>query len=167
MDFLPFLVTMLSTAVVYGLFALAVVFAYRMSRILFMCIGEIGMVTAYVFTFAWTAAGAGIAGFLLAALAALATNMVIGAALWLVLAAERRRDHFIGTVITIAVAIILMGLMTMLWGGTVEQMPLRNVQLRLGEIAFSSNGLITLAAGGGAILLVLVLFYRTSFGVGL
>ncbi len=61
---LPYAINTLSTAVVYALFALAIVFAYRTSRILLFCVGEIGVMSAYAFSAVlhWTGStGSGIA----------------------------------------------------------------------------------------------------------
>jgi branched-chain amino acid transport system permease protein len=165
MDFLPFTLNLLSTAAVYGLFGLAVVFAYRMSRILFMCVGEIGMVSAYVFTFTWREFGGG--GLWIAILAAFAAAAAIGSLLCIAIRAEHRRDPFVGTVITIAGSIVLLGLMTVIWGGTVEQVPVVNSRIGWGGAELSSSSLIALVAGSGTLAATLLLFYRTSFGIGL
>jgi branched-chain amino acid transport system permease protein len=167
MTILPYAINTLSTAVVYALFALAIVFAYRTSRILLFCVGEIGVMSAYVLcaVLHWTGnTGGGIA---LAVAMTLLFDAVIGFLLFLVLGQERQEDPFTGTAITIALAIFFAGCISVIWGGQVEQLPFPNGTISLVGASISIISLISIAIGAGVALAILVLFYNTSIGIEL
>ena len=117
MTILPYAINTLSTVVVYALFALAIVFAYRTSRILLFCVGEIGVMSAYVLSAVlhWTGGTAG--GIALAVAVTLLFDAVIGVVLFFVLGQEKQEDPFTGTAITIALAIFFAGCISVIWGG--------------------------------------------------
>jgi branched-chain amino acid transport system permease protein len=165
--FLPYAVDALSSAVVYALYALAVVLAYRTSRILLFCVGEIGVMSAYVLTSVWRWEPNTAAGAVLALAATLLFDIAVGIVLFLVLRQEKQQDPFTGTAITIAFAILCDGFMSVIWGSLVQQMPLPRGAVSLGGAAFSTTSLAVIAIGVLAAGAILTLFHRTSIGVEL
>lgn len=167
MNLASFAVNTLSTTMVYALIALAVVFVYRTGRILFFCVGEIGTVTAYVMAEVWNWAGQTAAGLPIAIAAALAVDIAIGFLLFGILSQEKQEDPFLGTAITIAVGIILVGLMSVMWGSSVEQLPLLKGYLTFGGTTLPLVGFVAIFLGALTVLSVLALFYWTSIGIEL
>jgi branched-chain amino acid transport system permease protein len=168
MTLLPYAINTLSTAVVYALFALAIVFAYRTSRILLFCVGEIGVMSAYILSAAlqWTGSSTA-GGIALAVAATILFDTAIGVVLFLVLGLEKQEDSFTGTAITIALAIFFAGCMSVIWGGRVEQLPFPNGTISLLGASFSIVSFISIAIGAVVILAILALFYNTPIGVEL
>jgi branched-subunit amino acid ABC-type transport system permease component len=168
MNHWSFVVDVLSSAVIYALYALSVVLAYRTSRILMFCVGEVGMTSAYVLHDVWAWAGHGMAGLALAVIAAVLAGALIG---WLLYAVLHRLaasgDNFTGTVITIAFSIFLGGVMSAVWSGNVEQLPFPHDSVMVGGISLSILSLWILLLGGGLIAALLLAFYRSTFGVEL
>ncbi len=167
MSLLPTVVNVLSVAVIYLLFALAVVLAYRISRILLFCVGEIGMVSAYVFHTTWVGMGNDYWAFWLAVQAVLLVDALIGWLLFLILEQELRNDPFIGTVLTVAISILLVGVMAVVWGSAVEQLPLPNQTVLFAGQSFSLIGLGTILVGSVLAVIVLGFFYKTNIGIEL
>ncbi|CCB66589.1 branched-chain amino acid ABC transporter permease [Hyphomicrobium sp. MC1] len=167
MNFASFAVNTLSTTMVYALFAMAVVFAYRTSRILFFCVGEIGAVSAYVMAEVWGWSGQTAAGLPIAILATLAVDVAAGLLLFFILSQEKQEDPFVGTAITIAIAIILVGLMSVIWGSSVEQLPLVKGSITYAGATIPLVGLVAITVGALTVLTTLALFYWTSIGVEL
>jgi branched-chain amino acid transport system permease protein len=165
--YLPYALDGLSSAAVYALYALAIVFVYRTSRILLFCAGEIGVMSAYVLTGVLQWAGNTTGGFLLALAVALLFDLLVGVILFFVLRQEKLEDPFTGTAITIAFAILLDGCMTVAWSSLVQQMPFPHSTLSFGGAAFSTVSLAVIAIGGGAATVILTLFHRTPIGVEL
>lgn len=166
------LLNILSSTVVYALFALAIVFAYRTSRVLLFCIGEIGMVSAYVLLQVWGWAGAqdlaggGASAFAAGMAAALCVSALQGGLLYLVLGKiGTDGDAFTGTVVTIAFGIVLFGLMTTLWRGEITRMPLPDWPVALAGQTLSGMVLGIVAAGAALISLLLLAFYRSNLGI--
>ncbi|WP_213737095.1 branched-chain amino acid ABC transporter permease [Bradyrhizobium sp. dw_411] len=167
MTVLPYAINTLSTAVVYALFALAIVFAYRTSRILLFCVGEIGVMSAYVLSAVlhWTGTTAG--GIVLAVAMTLLFDTVIGIVLFFVLGQEKQEDPFTGTAITIALAIFFAGCISVIWGGQVEQLPFPNGTISVAGASISIISVISIAVGAIVALAILALFYNTSIGIEL
>jgi branched-chain amino acid transport system permease protein len=167
MIILPYAINTLSTAVVYALFALAIVFAYRTSRILLFCVGEIGVMSAYVLSAVLHCTGSTAGGIALAVAVTLLFDAVIGILLFLVLGQEKQEDPFTGTAITIALAILFAGCISVIWGGQVEQLPFPNGTISLLGASISLISLTSIAVGGVVTLAILALFYNTSIGIEL
>ncbi len=167
MTVLPYAINTLSTAVVYALFALAIVFAYRTSRILLFCVGEIGVMSAYVLSAVlhWTGTTAG--GIVLAVAMTLLFDTVIGIVLFFVLGQEKQEDPFTGTAITIALAIFFAGCISVIWGGQVEQLPFPNGTISIAGASISIISVISIAVGAVVAVAILALFYNTSIGIEL
>ncbi|MFG1359154.1 branched-chain amino acid ABC transporter permease [Xanthobacter pseudotagetidis] len=163
---LSFALSTLAIGVVYAVLALAVVFVYRASRVLVFCVGEIGAVAAYVLRDGWVIAGTGVQGFLVGVAAALAVAALIGAALYLLV--ERLNpggDHFIGTILTVAAGVVLLGLLAAGWGGEISRLPIR---LGFTTIAGTRVPVLTLtviAIGAVLLTLVLALLRHSDFGI--
>jgi branched-chain amino acid transport system permease protein len=160
---LPYAVNTLNSAIVYALFALAVVFAYRTSRILLFCVGEIGVMSGYVLdaVLRWAGSAA------LAIIALLLFDVVIDIVLFLVLGQQKQQDPFTGTAITIAFAILFAGCMSVIWGSLVVHLPIPGGSISLAGASISIVSLGTIAIGGCAALIILALFYGTPIGVEL
>ncbi len=167
MNLASFAVNTLSTTMVYALFALAVVFAYRTGRILFFCVGEIGTVSAYVMAEVWDWSGQAVAGLPIAILATLGADVAVGLFLFVILSQEKQEDPFIGTAITIAIAIILVGLMSVVWGSSVEQLPLVKGFVTFAGATLPLVSFVAIGVGALTVLAVLVLLYWTPIGVEL
>lgn len=166
------LLNILSSTVVYALFALAIVFAYRTSRVLLFCIGEIGMVSAYVLLQVWgwagtqEFAGGSVSAFAVGLAAALCISALQGGLLYLVLGKiGTDGDPFIGTVVTIAFGIVLFGLMTTLWRGEITRLPLPDLPVVLAGQTLSALVLGIVATGALLIALLLLAFYRSNLGL--
>ncbi|MDR5836064.1 branched-chain amino acid ABC transporter permease [Caballeronia sp. LZ034LL] len=168
MNGLSFSVDLLSSAITYALFALAVVLAYRTSRVLMFCVGEIGMTSAYVLRYVWQWAGSTPAGFALAVAAALAAAALLG---WVLYALLRQvsasGDFFIGTVVTIAVSIFLQGLMSAVWSGETVQLPFAHGSVAFAGASISQVSIGIIVTGGVLIAALLLVFYRSRIGIEL
>jgi len=120
------IVSTASIGIVYAVLALAVVFIYRTSRVLLFCVGEIGMLSAYVLRDVWVWVGPGLGGFAAGAAAAIAAAAVVGLILYTVI--ERfggHHNHFVGTIVTVAFSIFLLGVLSAGWGGEISRLPIR------------------------------------------
>ncbi|SDC89699.1 branched-chain amino acid ABC transporter permease [Paraburkholderia lycopersici] len=168
MNTLSFVLDLLSSAVIYALFGLAIVLAYRTSRVLMFCVGEIGMTSAYVLRSVWLWAGGTAGGLALAAAAALGVAALAGWGLYALLRRlSANGDHFVGTVVTIAASIFLEGLMSAVWNGETVQLPFPRGAVTLGGASLSIVSLGIVAAGGLLIAALLLAFYRTRAGIEL
>lgn len=171
MNAISLLFNILSSTVVYALFALAIVFAYRTSRVLLFCIGEIGMTSAYVLLQVWTWGQANGLGqgfglsFGLGVLAALAVAGVLGILLYLVLGKIGTDDPFIGTVVTIAFSIVFFGAMTTIWRGEITRLPLPDFSIPVFGASISVLVLGIIAVGVVLIAALLLVFYRSTLGI--
>ncbi len=168
MSALPFALDVLSSAAIYALFALAVVLAYRTSRVLMFCVGEIGALSAYVMRDVWAWTGDSAAGLALAVLAALCVASLVGWTLYALLRQlSASSDYFVGTVVTIAVSIFLEGLMSAVWNGETEQLSFTRHALSIGGVSLSALSLWIVLLGGGLIAASLLVLYRTRMGIEL
>jgi len=161
----------LSSTVVYALFALAIVFAYRTSRVLLFCIGEIGMTSAYVFLQVWSwgeARGLGSDlgfSFVLGIVAAMVAAGAMGGLLYLVLGKIGTDDPFIGTVITIAFSIVFFGAMTTIWRGEITRLPLPDFSVSVFDTGISVLLLGIVTVGAALVATLLLVFYRSTLGI--
>jgi branched-subunit amino acid ABC-type transport system permease component len=168
MTSLSFVVDCLSSAVIYAFFALAVVLAWRTSRVLMFCIGEIGMTSAYVMNDLVRALGGGPGAFVIGVAGALAAAAVVGALLYLLLGQlSASGDYFVGTVVTIAVSIFLTGLMSSMWSGETVQLPIARATLQWGGATVSAVSVGIVGIGVALIAALSVVFYRTRVGIEL
>lgn len=176
MNLASLIVNTLASAAGYSLFALAVVLAYRSSRILLFCVGEIGILAAYVLLQVWTALTAPL-GYLPALavglVAATAVSAVVGGLLHHVLGRlDERASPFVGTAITIAFSVALLGVMTIAWQGEIARLPLPDRALSLTWLLPAPASVSALAVGvalaaGALCVLLLLVFYRSRYGIEL
>ncbi|SDV48946.1 branched-chain amino acid ABC transporter permease [Chitinasiproducens palmae] len=177
MNVLSFVCNTLASGAVYALFALAVVLVYRSSRVLLFCIGEIGMIAAYTLlhTWAWLAGEAGglptastplWQGFALGLLAALLASAAVGFVLYLCLGRlDRIASPFVGTAVTIAFSIALLGLMTTLWQGEIARLPLPDRSFRVGGQSASTLAVAVAVLGGILVAACLALLRGSRVGI--
>ncbi|WP_315130057.1 branched-chain amino acid ABC transporter permease [Achromobacter marplatensis] len=170
------IVNTLASAAGYSLFALAVVLAYRSSRILLFCVGEIGILAAYVLLQVWTALAAPLGyvpGLIAGLLAATAVSAVVGLLLHLVLGRlDEKASPFVGTAVTIAFSVALLGVMTIAWQGEIARLPVPDRALSLAWLlpqpaSVSALALGVALAGGLLCGLLLLAFYRSHYGIEL
>lgn len=176
MNLASLIVNTLASAAGYSLFALAVVLAYRSSRILLFCVGEIGILAAYVLLQTWTALTAPL-GYLPAlvvgVVAATAVSAVVGWLLHQVLGRlDEKASPFVGTAITIAFSVALLGVMTIAWQGEIARLPLPDRALSLTWLLPAPASVSALALGvalaaGALCVLLLLAFYRSHYGIEL
>lgn len=157
----------LGIGLTYAVMAVGIVLIYRTSRVLAFHFGEIGMLAAYVMVSTWRpGAGPRGLGLLSGAMAALAASLAAGLILYLLVEKFGGRfGHFVGTVITIAGAIILSGLMSLFWGAETFALPLFSGALAIGgaSIPISSLGVIVIAAT--TLALTGLIITRTTLGI--
>lgn len=150
MTWVAFLIAALGIGLTYAVMAVGIVLIYRTSRVLAFHFGEIGMLAAYVMVSAWRPeVGTHDSGLLSGVIAALAVSLVAGLILYgLVEKLGGRFGHFIGTVVTIAAAIILVGLMSLFWGAETYPLPLFFGAVAIGgaSVSISSLGVVVIAA---------------------
>lgn len=176
MNLASLIVNTLASAAGYSLFALAVVLAYRSSRILLFCVGEIGMLAAYVLLQTWTGLAPTL-GYLPALGAGVAVSTAVSAGVgWLLHLVLGRLDEkaspFVGTAITIAFSVALLGVMTIAWQGEIARLPLADQALSLTWLLQAPASVSALAVGvalaAGALCgLLLLVFYRSHYGIEL
>lgn len=169
MNLPSFVFTVLSNTVVYALFALAIVLAYRSSRVLLFCVGETGVIAAYLTLNVanWVSGGAAGSALGLAAglCAALAASAAIGAALYWVLGRnEGRSDPFVGTAVTIAFSIALLGVMTILWKGQIARLPVTDRAVAWFGAPVQETAITITLIGAVLVASLLTLVYRSGIG---
>ncbi len=154
-----------STAILVA-FATAVVLVYRASHVLAFHVGEIGVMAAYVAVAASRVAPAGAWGSAIAVACGLIAALAMGAITHLVV--DRwggRRGHFVGTVLTIALGIVILGVVSLVWSGESKRLVLATGRLELGGIGIAWNTLASaLICLAGVIVAQLVVRF-TRFGI--
>ncbi len=158
---MAFYVNTVSSAAYYAPLALAIVLVYRANRVLLFCIGETGALAAFA---AYSLHDADMAGWSWpAALAgALALSGLVGAALFLFIEwLGRRTDHFVGTMLTIAFALVLQGAMSLAWQGEIFRFSLPMLFFEIASQRVSATAL-QIAATGFAIAFIVVLLLGYS-----
>lgn len=164
---LAFLATVGATASTYAAVAVAIVVVYRSNRVLMFHAGELGMVCAYLAATvalgvdgmpAWALPLGLLAALSFAAVAGIGTHLLIDRA-------AGRLGHFVGTVLTIAVGIVLLGVASMIWSGEVIRLPLMSGSWQVGGATLTVNSIAAIALNGVAIALVLVLIHRSRLGI--
>ncbi len=165
MDALPFLASTLATASVYAVMAVAVVIVYRSNHVLMFHVGELGVLAAYV---AATLAGASTGSLGVAVLAGLAAVAASG---WVSHAVIDRAaghlGHFVGTVLTIALGIALMGILSLVWSGQSMRLALLPGSWTIAELSIPRNLILVTLLNTAALVTVLVLIQRSSLGIGM
>lgn len=179
MNVVSFIANTLASAAGYALFALAVVLAYRSSRVLLFCVGEIGILAAYVLLQVWTSTTTRLGpdawplGLALGLAAATLASAVAGLLLFVVLARlPDQASPFVGTAVTIAFSIALNGVLTIAWQGEIARLPIADATISLetwlpapATASVLSLGVVVVASLLCAVLLAL--FYRSRHGLEL
>jgi len=166
MNWIWFIYSTLGSASVYAVIALGVVIVYRTNRVLPFHIGQIGIFCAYLFTSLWTPEQGFGLNFALAALAVIAAAGIMGIVMHVLI--DRwgaRYGHFTGTVITIAAAATLTGLMSYIWRGQVRRFRFLNGQTEILGSHISINSLLMIAISGIIILGTLLWIRRSRMGI--
>lgn len=165
MNWFWFVYSTLGIACVYTVMAMGVVIVYRTNRVLPFHVGQIGALSAYVFTSIWTPAS-GVLPLVTAIAAVMAMSVAIGAFLHILI--DRWGEpygHFTGTVITIAVATFLAGLMSFIWTGEVRRAPLLTGNIAILNMSMPANIAIVIGIGTIAIVTLLLWMRRSRIGV--
>lgn len=162
-----FWVNALSSAGYYALLALAIVFVYSTNRVLLFCVGEIGALAAFVTYSAhqvYSEQGLPLAA-PLAVATAVALAAVIGAVLfWIIENQGAAAGHFVGTMVAIAFAIVLQGVMNLVWQGEIYRYGIEPVFLEIGESYVSVVSIVVGATGLAVAALLILLLNRSRLG---
>ena len=153
---------------IYALIGSGYVLVYRVSRVLNLAHGEIMMLVAYLL---FSLAGL-FGGHPASALAgAVALSLLVGIALYVVLMRRMTGELVIAAVlVTIALGILLRGLMVLLWTGQMqrplEKLGWQNPPVALGEgVALSSVAVATIFIAIAIYVALFVFFRYTPWGV--
>ena len=134
------LLSILASAAVYAVLATAAVLVYRTNHVLSFHVGELGMLGAYAAVAVLPLAPAGAVGVAIGVLA----SMVVAAGVSVVMhvVVDRwggARGPFVGTVLTIAAAIILLGFTSFMWSGEAKRFRLMQGVLEIGGARVAWN----------------------------
>lgn len=164
---LGFLVDVLSSAAYCGLLALAIVFVYRANRVLLFCVGEIGALAAFLLYSLYASFlpnGSWLAWILAGTLVVLVTGL-IGAALFTIIEQLGTKvDHFVGTMLTIAFALVLQGVMSLAWQGDIYRFAIPARFVRVAGERLSITALIVAGVGLLLALLAILLLGHSRIG---
>lgn len=164
------LVSIIASASVYAALAVAVVLVYRSNHVLTFHIAEAGVLAAYVMVTVLDAygQGAGPAAMALGFGAALATALAVAVVMHVVIDRwARPYGHFVGTVLTIAVATLLMGIVSMVWSGEARRLVLADGHLAVGGTKIAWNSIVVIAACLAAVAATHLVVSRTRLGIGM
>jgi len=146
---------------IYGLLAVGLVLIYRSSRVVNFAYGEMGMLAAFFFKYAWVVLRYPL---LLALFLALLVSASVGATMEIsIVRTMRRAPPLVSLVATFAVAALLLKIASEVWGTNPDFMPplVSGSILRLGGLTIQNVQLISI--GVAAVLLAgLWLLYRTT-----
>lgn len=154
-----------STAILVA-FATAVVLVYRASHVLAFHVGEIGVMAAYVAVAASRVAPAGVWGSTIAVACGLIAALAIGALTHVVV--DRwggRRGHFVGTVLTIALGIAILGVVSLVWSGESKRLVLATGRLEFGGFGIAWNTVASALICMAGVLAVQVVVRFTRLGI--
>jgi len=159
------LVSILASASVYAALATAVVLVYRANRVLVFHLAELGVLASYLMVTLSGEAGWSLPASFLAALAvALAVSVLVHVLVdhW-----GRPFGHFVGTVLTIAVGGILMGLIGMIWSGRTVRMILAEGRTDVFGEPISTNTLVVMGLCCLATVAVHLVVNRSRLGISM
>jgi branched-chain amino acid transport system permease protein len=161
-----FLLGVLASTAILVAFATAVVLVYRASHVLAFHVGEIGVMAAYVAVAANKMVPAGPWASVITIACGLIAALAMGAITHLVV--DRwggRRGHFVGTVLTIALGIVILGLVSLVWSGESKRLVLATGRLEFGDFGIAWNtGASALICMAGVVLVQIVVRF-TRFGI--
>ncbi|HUS53914.1 MAG TPA: branched-chain amino acid ABC transporter permease [Thermohalobaculum sp.] len=156
-------ITVLEIAGVYALLALGLVMIYRTSRILNLAQGEMAITCAYV---AAVTTGAGLP-WIVAIPATLATGAIIGGFVYFVIMRRILSESpVVGILTTVGIAILLRGLMVIIFGGETRMVdsPFKAVTTIAGA-RVTQEHLIVLVGSWTCVLFVIILNFFTKTGL--
>ena len=163
---LSLLLGVLASTAILVAFATAVVLVYRASHVLAFHVGEIGVMAAYVTvaanrmlpTASWTPAAAVGCGLLAALAVGLITHVVVDR--W-----GGQRGHFVGTVLTIALGIVILGVVSLVWSGEAKRLVLVTGRLQIGDVGMAWNTVASAAICIVGVIVVQLVVRFTRFGI--
>ena len=164
---LQLLLNGMATGAIYALVALGLVITYKATEVLNFAHGDVLMASAFV---AWALIVELSLPFWLAALLTTAFAAVLA---WQIDARVMRRivgqPQFAGVMLTIAVAFMLRGLVSMLFGPESRSYPTpwTQQQTQIGALIVSDLSLVILAAALVLTLLIFIFLTRTALGVSI
>jgi len=146
-------------------FSTAVVLVYRANHVLAFHVGEIGVVAAYV---ASTVAGMQPTptGALISVTLGLGSALVIGGISHIVV--DRwggSRGHFVGTVLTIAIGIVIMGTVSLIWAGESRRLVLVGGRTQFLGTSIPWNTLVVIASCLLSVIFIQLIVRFTRFGI--
>lgn len=160
--------SILATACVYSALATAIVLVYRSNHVLTFHVGEVGVLAAYVAATAMLHFGEEPFGSLSGLAAGLIAGLVMGATMHVVVDRwARSLGPFVGTVLTIAVAIILIGVSSLIWSGKALRLSLASGQMSIGGNLVPNNSIVVIALCAIAVAFVQVVVAKTRLGINM
>jgi len=168
MQLINTLLSGLSSGIVYGLIALAVVFVWRSSRAVNFAQAGQAMVSAFVALSVFSATG----NWLLALSVATAAGFLIGAVAYLVVQSALRSEGESGALIaSLGLLAVLQAGAAMIWGGEIRAFPapVSTDGIRIGDttLLLSHYDLLVLAVAGTLAALLTLFMQRTRLGLAM
>jgi branched-chain amino acid transport system permease protein len=168
MQLINTLLSGLSSGIVYGLIALAVVFVWRSSRAVNFAQAGQAMVSAFIALSVFTATG----NWVLALLVATAAGFVIGALAYVVVQGALRSEGESGALIaSLGLLAVLQSAAAMVWGGEIRAFtaPVSTDGIRIGDTALllSRYDLLVLAIAAALALVLTFFMQRTRLGLAM
>lgn len=165
MSWLPILVAGFGTAMIIAVMGLGVVLVYRTSGVLAFHVGEVGVLAAYTMTSVWQSVGGGL-GLGLGLAAIIAVGIAAGLlAFLLVEVLGSPFGHFTGTVVTIALAISMAGLISLLWEGHAYRLPVFAGSLAIAAATVPLSGIAVAVIGAALAALLIIGVAHTGIGL--
>lgn len=156
----------LSLGSLYALVAAGVVLVYRTSRVLNLAPGELAVVSGYLVVSAGALAGGSV---LFGGVVALVLGLVTGALVYFLL--MRRilsQPPFVGILVTVALALLLRGVVVLGWGGNLEVVELcRGGQWTLFGTAIPRTDVCTFAGSTLTFTTIYLLYQSSNLGVAM
>ena len=168
MEFVNTLLSGLSSGIVYGLIALAVVFVWRSSRAVNFAQAGQAMVSAFMALSVVTATGNWLLGLLVATIAGVA----IGALAYLVVHRALKREAGSGALIaSLGLLAVLQATAAMVWGGDIRSFPapVSTDGIRFGDTVFllSRYDLLVIAVAALLAIALTLFMQRTRLGLAM
>lgn len=168
MQLINTLLSGLSSGIVYGLIALAVVFVWRSSRAVNFAQAGQAMVSAFIALSVFSATG----NWLLALCIATAAGFLIGAVAYLVVQGALRSEGESGALIaSLGLLAVLQSAAAMIWGGEIRSFPapVSTDGIRLGDttLLLSRYDLLVLGIAGALAVLLTFFMQRTRLGLAM
>lgn len=168
MQLINTLLSGLSSGIVYGLIALAVVFVWRSSRAVNFAQAGQAMVSAFIALSVFSSTG----NWLLALIIATAAGFLIGAVAYLVVQGALRSEGESGALIaSLGLLAVLQAAAAMIWGGEIRSFtaPVSTDGIRVGDttLLLSRYDLLVLVVAGSLAALLTLFMQRTRLGLAM